>query len=117
MAMPDLPEWMRTQLAKEAAQPPLETAREFLLGHLADAESLDEVRARLKRIAQHSTRMHRHVLGALEAVIAQPWPPNTMARLVGWDGNWVLDDPSDAGATDFLRELAHMLREVINEAE
>ena len=116
MVSPDLPEWMRTHLAKEAAQPPLETVREFLLGHIADAESLDEVRARLRRIAQHNTRMHRRVLEALEAVIGESWPPNTMARLVGWDGNWVLDDPSDAGAVDFLRSLAGMLREVIDEA-
>jgi len=117
MATADLPEWMRTQLAREAAQPPLETVRDFLMGHVADAESLDEVRARLRRIALHSTHLHRRVLDALEAVTSGSWPPNTMARLVGWDANWVLDDPSDAGAADFLRELAGMLRGVIDEAE
>jgi len=44
-------------------------------------------------------------------------PPGTLARLVGWDGNWVLDDPSDAGAAQFLRELAQLLRAVLDEAE
>jgi hypothetical protein len=117
MAVPDLPESMRAHLAERDAQPPLGTVREFLLGHVADAESLDEVRARLRRIAQHSTRMHRRVLGAIESVLAASWPPDALARLVGWDGNWVLDDPSDAGAARFLRDLAQLLREVIDGAE
>jgi hypothetical protein len=117
MAVPDLPESMRVHLAEQQARPPLETVREFLLGHIADAESMDEVRARLRRIAQHSTRMHRRVLGAVESVLGTSWPPETLARLVGWDGNWVLDEPSDTGAAHFLRDLAQMLREVISEAE
>ena len=44
-----------------------------------------------------------------------PGADGELARLVGWEGNWVLDDPSDAGAARFLRELAVMLREVIGE--
>jgi hypothetical protein len=67
-------------LARQEALPPLETVREFLLGHVADAESLDEVRARLRRIAQHSTRMHRRVLAGLEAVLAISWPSETLVR-------------------------------------
>ncbi|MCY1141867.1 hypothetical protein OWR29_28050 [Actinoplanes sp. Pm04-4] len=116
MATPDLPESMRAHLAAQEAQPPLETAREFLAGHLSDADSLAAVRARLQRIAQHNTRLHRRVLGALEAVLATSYPPDTLARLVGWDANWVLDDPTDAGAAQFLRDLAQLLRDVINEA-
>jgi len=38
-----------------------------------------------------------------------PPPPESGAG----DANWVLDDPSDAGALAFLREVAQMLREVI----
>ena len=38
-------------------------------------------------------------------------------RLVGWEANWVLDDPSDEGAARFLGELAQMVREVIDEVE
>jgi hypothetical protein len=117
MAKPDLPEAIRMHLAEQQSQPPLETVREFLLGHVADAESLDEVRARLQRIAQHSTHLHRRVLGALEVLLADSGPPGTLARLVGWDGNWVLDDPSDAGAAQFLRDLAQLLRAVIDGAE
>jgi hypothetical protein len=117
VATPDLPESIRAHLVSQEALPPIETVREFLLGHVADAESLVEVRARLQRIAQHSTRMHRRVLDALELVSASSWPTGTMGRLVGWDGNWVLDDPSDAGAARFLSDLARILREVIDEAE
>ncbi|NMO50898.1 hypothetical protein HH310_06785 [Actinoplanes sp. TBRC 11911] len=49
-------------------------------------------------------------------MLAASWPPDTLARLVGWDGNWVLADPSDAGAAQFLSDLARMLREVIDDA-
>ncbi|MBM2621821.1 hypothetical protein JIG36_40585 [Actinoplanes sp. LDG1-06] len=95
----------------------METVREFLLGYLADGGSLNEVRSQLRGIARHSTRLHRRTLSALESVLATSWPPETLARLVGWDANWVLDDPSDAGAAEFLRGVAHMLRDVISDAD
>jgi hypothetical protein len=117
MEISDLPEPLRRRIAEQAAQPPLETVREFLYGNVTDAETLDEVRQQLRRLARSTTRMHRRVLPAFESVLATSWPPNTLSRLVGWDGNWVLDDPSDAGAAEFLRGLADMLREVIDEVE
>ncbi|MEV6489291.1 hypothetical protein AB0M20_11780 [Actinoplanes sp. NPDC051633] len=117
MATPDLPERLRAHIAKLEGRPPLETVEEFMFGHVADADSLDEIRTRLEQIARRSTSMHRRTLRALEAVITTELPPNTLARLVVWDGNWSLDDPSDAGAADFLRGLAQMLREVIEQAD
>ena len=97
---------------------PLETVRRFLGGYVADAESLDEIRADLQELAQVNTRSIHRNLTAMEALLAQPpSPPGTLARLVGWEGNWVLDDPSDAGAAAFLRDLARLLRAVIDEAE
>jgi hypothetical protein len=36
--------------------------------------------------------------------------------MVAWEGNWVLDDPSDAGAIRFLGDLAQILRDVLDEA-
>jgi hypothetical protein len=51
----------------------------------------------------------------IESVLADPPSDGTLARLVGWDGNWVLDDPSDAGAALFLRELASLLRAVLDQ--
>lgn len=117
MASSDLPEPIRARIAEQAAQPPLETVREFLYANVADAANFDEVRAHLQRLARTTTRMHHRVLTALESVLATTWPPDTLARLVGWDGNWVLDDPSDIGAAGFLRNLADLLRSVIDETE
>ncbi|MEV6849802.1 hypothetical protein [Actinoplanes sp. NPDC051411] len=94
----------------------METLRTFLATEFGDAASFGEVRTRQERIAQISVESHRRVLRALDAVIADPPMDGSLAHLVGWDGNWVLDDPSDAGALQFLREIADMLREIIADA-
>lgn len=113
-----LPEPLRARMAELDAMSSLEIVREFLRGNVADAESLGEIRRDLQQLAQITTRAIHRDLAALEAVLAEPpAAPGTLARLVGWDANWVLEDPSDAGAARFLRELAEMLREVIAEAE
>jgi hypothetical protein len=79
--------------------------------------SFEEVHADLESLAQTNVRSHQRDLAAFEAVIADPpTEPNALAHLVAWDGNWVLDDPSDTGALQFLREVAEMLRTVIVEA-
>ena len=98
--------------------PPLETVRRFLGGYVADAESLDEIRADLELLARTSTRSIRRNAAAIETLLAEPpTPPGTLARLVAWDGNWVLENPSDTGAAAFLGDLARLLRAVIDEAE
>jgi hypothetical protein len=115
--MSDLPDALRARMDELDARPALETVRDFLGAEVADAESLDEIRADQRQLAQVSTRAIRRDLAALEAVLADPpSSPGTLARLVGWEANWVLDDPSDAGAARFLAELAQLLREVIDEA-
>jgi len=117
MDISGLPESMRARIEARNALSPLDRVREFLGSHVLDADGLDEVRADLVRTAHFNTLRHHGDLAALEAVIAEPHPPGTLARLVGWEANWVLDDPSDAGAAQFLRDLARMLRDVIDEAE
>jgi hypothetical protein len=112
-----LPEPMRSRIEARNALPPLERVREFLGSHVLDADSLDEIRADLRRTALFNTARHHGDLAALEAVVAEQLPAGTLARLVGWEANWVLDDPSDAGAAQFLRDLAQMLRDVIDESE
>lgn len=104
-------------MAELEARSPLETVRGFLGGYVADAESFDEIRTDLQQLAQVNTRSIRRNLAAFEAFLAEPpSAPGTLARLVGWEGNWVLDDPSDAGAAQFLRELAQLLRSVLDDA-
>jgi hypothetical protein len=114
MDISNLPEPLRRRMEGLNAEPPLEIVRLFLGTHFGDAQSLDEVRRDLERLARSNIRSHQRHLAALEAVIADPPDePNALAHLVGWDGNWVLDDPSDAGSLQFLREVADMLRTVI----
>jgi hypothetical protein len=55
-------------------------------------------------------------LTALETVLADPPRDGTLSRMVAWDGNWVRDDPTDAGAIVFLREAAAMIRTIISGA-
>ena len=113
-----LPEPLRARMAELDALSPLETVRSLLRGNVADADSLDEIRADLQQLAQVTTRSIHRDLAALEALLAEPpSSPGTLARLVGWDGNWVLNDPSDAGAAQFLRELAQLLRAVLDDAK
>ncbi len=116
MEASDLPESLRRRIAEVDAQPALETVRSFLGGFVSDAESLDELRASLLRVAATSTRAHRRYLGAIDVVLAQPHAPRAMLELVEGYGNWPLDDPTDAAATDFLRQLTGILRSVIDEA-
>jgi hypothetical protein len=104
-------------MAEQNAAPAIDVVRDFLGYKVADAESLDEIRADLRQTAQVSTRKLRRELAAFEAVLADPPPtPGALARMVAWEGNWVLDDPSDAAAVRFLDDLAQMLREVLDEA-
>jgi hypothetical protein len=116
--MSDLPDALRARMEELDARPALETVRDLLGANVADAESFDEIRADQRRLAQVSTRAIRRDLAALEALLADPpSSPGSLARLVGWEGNWVLDDPSDDAAAQFLRELAQLLREVLDEAD
>lgn len=115
--MTDLPDALRARMAELDSRPALDTVRDFLGTSVADAESLDEIRADHMQLAQVSTRAIRRDLAALEAVLADPpSEAGALARLVGWEGNWVLDDPSDAGAAQFLQQLAQLLRDVLDEA-
>jgi hypothetical protein len=108
---------MQRRIAERNAEPPLETVRDFLRAYFGDADSLEEVHADLESLAQTNIRSHQRDLAAFEIVIADPpTEPNALAHLVGWDGNWVLDDPSDTGSLEFLREVAAMLRTIIAEA-
>jgi hypothetical protein len=118
METSDLPEPLRARMAQLDAMSPLESIREFLGGYVADAESLDEIRTDLRRLARSTTRSVYRYSAAFQAFLANPpAEPGTLARLVAWEGNWVLDDPTDAGAAAFLRSLADLLRGVIDETE
>ena len=115
--MSELPEPLRARMREQNAAPVIDVVRDFLGFKVADAESLDEIRADLRQTAQVSTRKLQRELAALETVLADPPPvPGALARMVAWEGNWVLADSSDAAAAAFLRQLAQMLRDAVDEA-
>src|SRR4051794_10626582 len=112
-----LPESLRARIAERSAQPAIEKVRALLHGYVADAESFDEIKAELRRTARTNDFYLRQYLDALDVILAEPQPPGTLLRLVEGDGNWGIDhDQTDAGAAVFLRDVAEMLRSVVNEA-
>jgi len=116
MNLSGLPEPLRRRAEELDSRPPLLEVRDFLGGYLADAVSLDEVQRDLRTTAAVSVRALRRFLHAFDAFMAEPHPEGLLAHIVAWDANWVLDDPSDAGAEAFLRQVAQMVRAVIEEA-
>jgi hypothetical protein len=112
-----LPESMRRRAEELERQPPLEKVRDFLGNHVNDMESVDEVRADLRLVAASGTWGLKLDMRALDAVLAESQPPGVLSEMVAWDANWVLDDPSDQGAAEYLRQIAEMLREVLEEVE
>jgi microcystin degradation protein MlrC len=113
----ELPEPLQARMREQDAKSAIDIVRDFLGFKVADAEDLDEIHSDLRQTAQVSTRKLRRELAAFETMLADPPAvPGALARMVAWEGNWVLDDPSDAGAARFLGELAQMLRDVLDEA-
>ncbi|NYI06971.1 hypothetical protein [Allostreptomyces psammosilenae] len=112
-----VPDHLRAHAARQPASP-LEQVRSFLRGHVADTGDLGELRSDLARLAAVNTRGILQDLQALEDLLAAPPADGTLARLVAWDANWVLDDEtSDQAAARWLGEVADLLREVLAEAQ
>jgi hypothetical protein len=111
-----LPESLRARIAERSALPPIEKVRALLHGYVEDAEDFDEIHAELRRTAGTNTVYLRQYLAALETILAEPQSPGTLLQLVERDANWGIDhDQTDAGAAVFLRELAQVLRVVVDE--
>jgi hypothetical protein len=113
--MVEIPEPLRRRMMEHENEDALDTVRS-LLSHFSDADSFEEAEAELRSIAEYSTRGIARYLRGLEELLNRKLEPGVPAYLVGWVGNWVLDDPSDAGALEFLRQVADMLRSVLADA-
>jgi hypothetical protein len=108
---------LRARMAEQDARPPLEKVRDLLDGHVVDTDGWGEIRDELRMTAQHSTRPLRQGLDAIDAVLAAELPTGTLLRMVAGEAGKSLDhDPTDAGAAAFLRELAGVIRSVLDEA-
>ena len=114
--MEQWPEPLRRRWEQMERQDPLDRVRNFLGGHFADAESFEEVEAELRSLASDTTRGIARDLRAFETVLSGPLEPGLPLRVVAWDANWVLDEPSDENALVFLHKVADMLRTVLAEA-
>ncbi|SBT49343.1 hypothetical protein [Micromonospora auratinigra] len=112
-----LPEASRRRIEQLNARTPLEAVTDLASAYLADADGFDEVLDHIRRKATYNVRNVQREIASIEQVLAEPQPPGALARLVAWNGNWVLDDPSDAGAADFLASLAGHMRAVVAEIE
>lgn len=105
-------ERLRQRIAERSARPPLDEAREFLGAWVAGAASLEEAGEGFRHLSPFPVA---RALKAIEELLAEPQEPGVLANLVAWDANWVLDDPTDAGAAEFLREVAGLMRQAIEE--
>nr|WP_221376466.1 hypothetical protein [Actinoplanes polyasparticus] len=107
-------------MAEQDARPPLRRVRDLLQTYVLDAVDLDEIRADMSDTAGFSTfaaRSLRQDLEALEWALTADLPVGTLLHLVEDDANFGLDDdPTDAGAAVFLRQIADILREVLGPA-
>ncbi|GAA2567428.1 hypothetical protein GCM10010435_46360 [Winogradskya consettensis] len=117
MDMSDLPEPLRARMAERDARSSMKVLQDFVARYLPEADGVEEMRADFLYTAGYNVSSLRQDLKAIEAVLAERPAAGVLSRLVAWEGNWVLDDPSDEGAARFLGELAQVLREVIGRAE
>jgi hypothetical protein len=93
--------------------PPLEATRAFLESFCNDSDTIDEVRDEVARAAAYNPRPIQAALHAIEAVIADPPRDGTLSYMVAVDANRSLDDPSDTGALEYLRQIAGILRDLL----
>jgi len=99
-------------------KPPLEAARKFLRAYIAESGSLDEVRSEIRQMLNLNPRNILAALNALESLLADPpAEKGTLSYLVAVDANWPLDDPSDAGAMIWMRELVATIRDTLGDQQ
>ncbi len=113
-----LPEPFRSRAMELTERPPMEKVRSLFRAHVDDSSTLEEVREEFRSAARFETFFLRQDLVALETILTEPHPSGTLLRLAAGDANWDMDqDPTDRGASVFLRGIAEMLRAAIEEAE
>jgi hypothetical protein len=108
-----LPEASRRRAQELNARSPLEAVTDLASAYLADADGLNEVIDHIRRKAAYNVRNVRREIAVIQTVLAEPQAPDALARVVGCNGNWALDDPSDAGAAAFLTALADHMRAAV----
>lgn len=101
---------LRHRLAEPPLPPRVATLR-FLHGYVTHADSLESIRHDVRTRKAVNRRPLDRALEGMTAYLSSDLPPGELAQLVGWEANWVLDDPSDVGARAFLSTLVDILRD------
>ncbi|MFD4461784.1 hypothetical protein [Nocardia sp. NPDC058480] len=113
----DIPEALRARM-NQPRPPAIDQVREFLICHVADIDGLDDLRMDIARTARLNRRTVLRDAEAIETLLSTPQPPGTLSWMVAANGNWVLEDEtSDDLAADWLRGLATLIREVVQESD
>lgn len=97
--------------------PPLEAAKKFFNAFFSD-EDWEESKERLtKRVALNPHAVLAGLAGVEGLLADPPAEPGVLFEMVSWDANKPLEDPTDAGAKVWLREVAEMVREVLGDKQ
>ncbi len=98
--------------------PPLEAAAKFLRSFFAD-NNWEEAEEELVSRVTINPRSVLAGLAGMEGLLADPpAEEGVLYNLVMWDANKGLDyDPTDAGATAWLQEVAEMVREILGDKQ
>ena len=104
------------KLPKSDPRPPLEAARKFLRSYSYDLDSFDEVRSEMEQMI--NTRTILSGLTGLERLLAHPpSEKGILSQLVVIDANWPLNDPSDEGAMEWMRQMVALIRDALGDKQ
>lgn len=74
---------------------------------------MQEVAEDIESLANTHPHTIRRYLLNLEVVLASELPPGQLLDLVLWDANIGLENPTDEAAANWLKELANLMRGIL----
>jgi hypothetical protein len=107
-----------SKLLQADQKPPLEAARKFLRSYCYDLDSFDEVRSEMDQMVKLNPRTILAGLAGLESLLAHPpAEKGVLSQLVAIDANWPLNDPSDEGAMEWMRQMVALTRDTLGDRQ
>ena len=95
--------------------PPVEAVGKFLRIYFSD-DSDEEAHQSMRADAAQNPRPVQLGLEGLDSLLANPpAQPGILADLVSWEANRRLEDPSDAGAREWLARVAQTASQLLGE--
>jgi hypothetical protein len=105
-----------SKLLQADPKPPLDAARKFLRKYCYDLDTFDEVRSEMERMINPRTILSG--LAGLESLLAHPpAEEGVLSRLVAVEANWPLNDPSDEGAMEWMRQMVALIRDTLGDRQ